>query len=226
MDDTDGPDQVNENASSGDDGEIIDLTDVVSSSSPSEDSSAELAGDDQPVPENGGENSDLVDMAESSLAEDEDIIELTDTVLPPSRSEDDGGEVIDLNGAADDAVEAEPGGDNLIDDILEITLELEDIIDEELEVEPEVDDGFIEDLGLDLDEIPELLGSSPSDPDRDSGSVPESVVSPQQIEEALERVVERVFSEKIEGLLVAIIERTVKTEMEKLKALLGDPDVA
>jgi len=48
----------------------------------------------------------------------------------------------------------------------------------------------------------------------------ESAITPEVLENALERVVMRMFSEKIEPLLVEAVERGVQKEMERLRALL------
>ncbi len=46
-----------------------------------------------------------------------------------------------------------------------------------------------------------------------------------QVEAALERVVEKIYGEKIEQMMIQTIEKTVKREIEKIKnALLEDTD--
>ena len=56
-----------------------------------------------------------------------------------------------------------------------------------------------------------------------SAAVPEDpVVSQTQLEQALERVVQRMFSEKIETILVEVVEKTVQREIGRLNSLLED----
>ena len=47
----------------------------------------------------------------------------------------------------------------------------------------------------------------------------------QQVDAALERVIEKIYSEKIEQMMIQTIEKTVRREIEKIKtALLEDSD--
>ncbi len=45
-------------------------------------------------------------------------------------------------------------------------------------------------------------------------------LSPEQLEETLERVIKKMFSEKIESILTEVIEKVVTREIEKLKSIL------
>jgi 23S rRNA maturation-related 3'-5' exoribonuclease YhaM len=45
-------------------------------------------------------------------------------------------------------------------------------------------------------------------------------VSDAQMEAALERVIKKMFYEKIDGILVEVIEKTVTRELERLKSIL------
>ncbi len=49
-----------------------------------------------------------------------------------------------------------------------------------------------------------------------------SSISPEQLELAVERVVKKMFAEKIEGVLVQVIEKTVTKEINRLKNILLD----
>ena len=53
---------------------------------------------------------------------------------------------------------------------------------------------------------------------------PESAVAPtdEQLEQALRKVVKEVYAEKIEGLLLEVVQETVTREIEKIKRLLSD----
>ena len=71
-------------------------------------------------------------------------------------------------------------------------------------------DDFVDSLGMELD----------SDED-DSKDLSEAVdVSDEQVETALERVIKKMFYEKIDGILVEVIEKTVTSEIERLKNIL------
>jgi hypothetical protein len=45
-------------------------------------------------------------------------------------------------------------------------------------------------------------------------------VSDAQMEAALERVIKKMFYERIDGILVEVIEKTVTRELERLKSIL------
>ena len=47
-------------------------------------------------------------------------------------------------------------------------------------------------------------------------------ITEEQLEEAVERVVKEMFSDKIEPLLIKVVEREVGKEIERLKNLLLD----
>ena len=62
---------------------------------------------------------------------------------------------------------------------------------------------------------------SPSEPPEAEAVTP----TDQQVEAALERVIEKIYAEKIEQMMIRTIEKTVKREIEKIKsALLEDND--
>jgi hypothetical protein len=138
-----------------------------------------------------------VDMEDKNepdqLGEDEEIIELTD--------------VID-----ESPLETE-------DQPFELTDEPDDAIDEDLMLDEDEDD-FVSSLGVEIDTEEE------SSEELDTISVPEQApvsVTPEQVEEALERVIKKMFSEKIEGILIGVIEKAVAKEINRLKsALLED----
>ncbi len=138
-----------------------------------------------------------VDMEDKNepdqLGEDEEIIELTD--------------VID-----ESPLETE-------DQPFELTDEPDDAIDEDLMLDEDEDD-FVSSLGVEIDTEEE------SAEEFDTISVPEQApvsVTTEQVEEALERVVKKMFSEKIDGILIEVIEKAVAKEIDRLKsALLED----
>ena len=141
------------------------------------------------------------------LRGDEEIIELTDVVdESPLEAEE---EFVELTGEADDATGEE----------LDFDLGDEDDFVSSLGVEIETE----EESSADLAEADVVEGQRE---EPDTISVPEQApvsIAPEQVEEALESVIKKMFSEKIEGILGEVIERAVKQEIEKIKtALLED----
>ncbi|MBW2570726.1 MAG: hypothetical protein JRE47_15545 [Deltaproteobacteria bacterium] len=45
-------------------------------------------------------------------------------------------------------------------------------------------------------------------------------LSPEQVDEALERVIKKMYADKIDSMLTEVIEKTVTKEIQRLKALL------
>lgn len=231
MNDIDTSDRSDKDSLSDDEDEIIDLNDMVLPESEDKDDIPESSAEGSPAPDGDEEILDVLDVAESPSDGIDDVLDLTETT-EPSLVDDEA--ILDLNDTsetpsdireenADPLPQEDNGTEDLIDSIIENTLELEDIIDEELDLEPEEIDDFVEDLGLDLEEDPELTGLSPVKADNDFEKAIEAItVSPEQIEDAVERVVTKVFTDKIQGLLVSAVEKTVKNEIEKLKALIDD----
>lgn len=75
------------------------------------------------------------------------------------------------------------------------------------------DEGFTEENGVDPDVMTEPREQPEFGP-----------ISSKQLEESIEKVISKMFSEKIDNLLESVIERTVTTEIEKLKRILEEPD--
>ena len=142
--------------------------------------------------------------------EDEEIIELKDEI---DGGQEDDDEILDLLDAVEEFpikdqnniafTETEkPVGD---EGILELTDEI---------IETSQDDDFVDSLGIELgtgEDIPE-------------GSLEGDRVSDEQIEAALERVIKKLFYEKIDGILIEVIEKTVKKEIERLKNILVEEE--
>jgi len=179
---------------------------------------------------------DLLDAVEELPIEGEQILELTDEIIEPSQNDE---EIIDLmdTGEDEEIIEliAEPGdtpeeiaeigesifttGDpspesddipGLESDLFEATIDFDAEFDQEVSMDPSLKDDFADSLGIELetgDDIPE-------------GSLETGRVSDEQIESALERVIKKMFYEKIDGILVEVIEKTVKREIERLKNIL------
>jgi hypothetical protein len=88
------------------------------------------------------------------------------------------------------------------------------------------DDDFVTSLGMEIDshdeddEAPEAEDiSSPPDTAFDGALE----ISPEQLDAALERVIQQMFYDRIDRILVDVIERRVKREIDRIKGiLLGD----
>jgi len=147
--------------------------------------------------------------------DDEEIIDLTDVVNAPVEREEDEGSASMMGEEAD-------GDGDPADDMMANILMLEKSMEEGLDEEEDDGDDFIQDLGLDLevdlDDV-EALGDEP-EADPDEGA--DIDVSSEQLEAALERVIEKVYAEKIEQLLVTTVEKTIKAEIKKLNILIED----
>jgi hypothetical protein len=138
--------------------------------------------------------------------DDEPILELTEEITEAS---DDAGESIDH-----------------AEDPLAATIELDEGFDDDLDVDP-VEDDFVDSLGMEIgtedeedeDEAePEETAAEPAD------TVPaEGIdISSEQLDAALERVIKNMFYDKIDSVLVEVIEKTVSKEIERLKKILTE----
>jgi len=134
------------------------------------------------------------------LLEDEEIIELTDEAVNTSEEK-----IIELT----DVVEQPP----LTDDDSETDLVLDEVFDEERSKEQIIEDDFIGSIGMELE---------PEDA-QEKDLVSETLsLSPEQIDEALERIVKKMYSEKIESMIAEMIEKAVTKEIERMKGTLID----
>ncbi len=138
--------------------------------------------------------------------DDEPVLELTEEITAAS---DDAGESIDH-----------------AEDPLAATIELDEGFDDDLDVDP-VEDDFVDSLGMEIgtedeedeDEAePEETAAEPAD------TVPaEGIdISSEQLDAALERVIKNMFYDKIDSVLVEVIEKTVSKEIERLKKILTE----
>ncbi len=90
-------------------------------------------------------------------------------------------------------------------------IELTDTVDgdaSEAEIAPDDGEDFIE--------LTEVAEPSPS---AQGGVAP----SDEQLERVLHKVIREVYAEKIEGLLLEVVQETVSREIQKIKRLLTDP---
>jgi hypothetical protein len=94
-------------------------------------------------------------------------------------------------------------------------------LDDDADIESFQKDDFAASLGLKIDEGTGIAGDSPEAAALDLGREPGKIsVSQKQLEEAIERVVQKMLGEKIDGILVKVIERAVSQEIIRLKNLL------
>ena len=207
------------------DEEIIDLTDAVETKEPTEDE-APIALEEEVVEETKGDEEiiDLMDAAEeipltqdtekidddvSESVEDEAVVDLIETV------DDDALEVEDIGEPIPDATETAQEFEDisgLDDDLIKEVTDFTDESDSETIAGEGLKPDFTDSLGIEMgpeeDSTANLI-----DPDKVSG---------EQVEAALERVIKKMFYEKIDRLLVDTIEKTVTKEIEKLKKALLD----
>lgn len=177
--------------------------------------------------------------------EEEDIIELTDVVSDTEDIDD-----IELTDSMDKKVGiAEEEILELDNDILDDAIKLEDDLNKDIENDDYLDDEFVDaadsnsepdvsdvsDVSTDLlfepqeeDELKQLIADVVEDsqetsyeesPTTDTATEPVPFSSG-QIDEALERVIKTMYADKIDSMLIEIIEKTVTKEIEELKALL------
>jgi len=98
---------------------------------------------------------------------------------------------------------------------------LEESFDDDLDVDHEEDD-FVDSMGMEIgteydedeDEAEETADTSPPAEGID--------ISSEQLDAALERVIKNMFYDKIDSILVEVIEKTVSKEIERLKRLLTE----
>lgn len=95
-------------------------------------------------------------------------------------------------------------------DLLEEPGVLDNESGQEVDSDQALSDDFVDSLGMELD----------SEEDISEDVLESEKVSDAQMEAALERVIKNMFYEKIDGILVEVIEKTVMREIERLKSLL------
>jgi len=154
-----------------------------------------------------------IDTEEQKATEDDTYIDLTVTISERNREIKDIGESVadeaDLSHEFDDI-------DELDNDLVKESVDFTDEFNTNTITDEAPEDDFTDSLGIELDSNEEI-SEGPFEPDS---------ITDEKIEAALERVIKKLFYEKIDRLLVDAIEKTVTREIEKLKkALLEDsPD--
>jgi len=211
------------------DEEIIDLLEAAEEQEPVEDEAIiELKEEATEEPKGDEDIIDLLETAEESPKKDQDesiateeqkskeedtYIDLTVTISESHRKREDIGEPVadeaDLSQEFDNI-------DELDNDLIKEADDFTDELDTDVIMDKVPEDDFADSLGIELDSKDDISGDL-LEPDS---------ITDEKIEAALERVIKKVFYEKIDRLLAESIEKTVKKEIEKLKkALLEDsPD--
>ena len=146
---------------------------------------------------------------EFDTMEDETIIDLIETAGETSLKTEDIGEPISED--FDTATEFDDISE-LDSDLIQEATGAANGPDSETMVDDALKDDFADVLGIELD----------SEKDAQENLFDAEKVTGEQVEAALERVVKKMFYEKIDRLLVDTIEKTVTREIEKLKKALLD----
>jgi len=137
---------------------------------------------------------------------DPELINLMDEMKSASDKEE---EIIELTDVVDDP------------EIQESDIIIKDL-DDDTEIDNFQKDDFAASLGLKIEDGIVISGdiSETVDPDSSQGKSEIISVSAKQLEEAIERVVQKMLGEKIDGILYKVIERAVSQEIIRLKNIL------
>ena len=227
MNDTESSGKPDEDLQSDDGDEIIDLRDVVLREPDDPHGRSQLPGAAEPADDDSGAIPDSTGGAEALSDAADSLLDHSDPAMPGGDANDamlgfgetDSGEEGTMLGATEGM-----DVDDIIDSVIENALELEDAIAEELNAGPEPVGEFAGDLGMDLDEDDlELMEVAPVAGEEGSARAAQDIDIPaEKIEEALEQVVTKVYSDTIKDMLVSVVEKTVKDEIEKLRTLIDN----
>lgn len=222
MTDNKEPDKKNKGAESTDEEEIIDLKEEAFDVSQDDDEIIELleAVDESDVEDTkegvvaqeteSTEEEEIVDLVEQAFdafQDDEEIIELTEATSDTPQEIEEIGEPIHVT--TDASQEAEDITD-LGGDLLEETVDFDSELDEDVALDQTMGDDFVDSLGMELD----------STEDGAEDLLDAEKVSDEQVEAALERVIKKMFYDKIDHILVEVIEKSVTREIERIKGVL------
>ena len=199
------PDKKIEGTKPPEDEEIIELKEEIIDVSKKDEEIINLldAVEEPPI----GDERESVIAGDTEPPEDEEILELTEEITDAPQEIEEIGEPIYMT--ADTSAEIDVSLD-LEGDFLEETVDFHDKLDEEVTLDQTLKDDFVDSLGMDLD--------SEEDDLEDLSEVKD--ISNEQMEAALERVIKNMFYEKIDRILVEVIEKTVTKEIERLKGIL------
>ncbi len=203
MTDNNDPDKKIEGVESTEDEEIIEL----------KEEAIDMAQDDEEIIDllEATDEPDVEDEKEGVVAQEvessKEIITLTEAMSDTPQEIEEIGESIHIT--VNTSQEAEDLTD-LNADLLEEPSVLDDELGEEPSIDQALSDDFVDSLGMELD----------SKEDVSEDLLKSEKVSDAQMEAALERVIKKMFYEKIDGILVEVIEKTVTREIERLKNIL------
>ena len=203
MTDNNDPDKKIEGVESTEDEEIIEL----------KEEAIDMAQDDEEIIDllEATDEPDVEDEKEGVVAQEvessKEIITLTEAMSDTPQEIEEIGEPIHIT--VNTSQEAEDLTD-LNADLLEEPSVLDDELGEEPSIDQVLSDDFVDSLGMELD----------SKEDVSEDLLKSEKVSDAQMEAALERVIKKMFYEKIDGILVEVIEKTVTREIERLKSIL------
>jgi hypothetical protein len=222
------------------DDEIIEITEF-DDQIPAEDQDKFVFGDSDDQSDSDEEEFlELLDVEEESLEEDEDHIdfdaaedEMDDAEIDNffSESFDEEEEEIEFDQKVEDEVAESLGMD------LESGLETAEDATEDENMDFKFNADVIADKKGELDTIlfesssvASVIGTEKKTPEADEPPLEDAeetaevadlgTISNQQIEEAIERLIQQNYSEKIEAIIVQVIEKAVSEEIEKLKDML------
>lgn len=203
MTDNNDPDKKIEGVESTEDEEIIEL----------KEEAIDMAQDDEEIIDllEAADEPDVEDEKEGVVAQEvessKEIITLTEAMSDTPQEIEEIGEPIHIT------VKTSQEAEDLTDlnaDLLEEPSVLDDELGEEPSIDQALSDDFVDSLGMELD----------SKEDVSEDLLKSEKVSDAQMEAALERVIKKMFYEKIDGILVEVIEKTVTREIERLKSIL------
>lgn len=204
MTDNNDPDKKIEGAESTENQEIIDL----------EEETTDIFQDDEEIidlldviDEPGLEDEKEDVVAKETESEEEEIITLPEVMSDSPEEVEEIGEPVHIT--VDTFQEAEDIT-HLEGDLLEETNDFDDELGKEIAFDQDLSDDFVDSLGMEFD-FKEDISEDFLDAEK---------VSDAQMEAALERVIKKMFYEKIDGILVEVIEKTVTRELERLKSVL------
>jgi len=204
MTDNNDPDKKIEGAESTENQEIIDLEGEITDIFQDDEEIIDLL---DVIDEPGLEDEKEDVVAKETESEEEEIITLPEAMSDPPEEIEEIGEPIHIT--VDTSQEAEDIT-HLEGDLLEETNDFDDELGKEIAFDQDLSDDFVDSLGMEFD-FKEDISEDFLDAEK---------VSDAQMEAALERVIKKMFYEKIDGILVEVIEKTVTRELERLKSVL------
>ncbi len=149
----------------------------------------------------------LIEEVKSTLDDDDEIIELTEAI-----------DSAEAEAISSENLPSDSGSDENSDIIIKD-------LDDDLGIDDYVKDDFAADLGMKIETDPNFLVKQPEPEEldlgiREEGELGKITISQRQIEDAIERVVNKMFGEKIDAILTKTVERAVSQEIIRLKNIL------